>query len=261
MTGFHVTGPIAHYISFPGDNSTAYLLGTSVVTPRIRIDRAYLPVMMEQGGYALPFDLSYQGKEAKILTKLNYFETQTAYLLGCSPRYGRSKLALGRGLDSYLDNGALVLGNQGYFCLYLVFTFADTPNAPRVPVAAPPIANNQDVNNAAIGIAGGLVSAPPVINVGKMPQSSQNQPLCYRFPACVVEFEEITGGSGEEEFNLLIHAQRIYYSRKKFASSLKNSPLAGGFLLYDHRLPPQPVQPAITSTLTPGAVNNALRGR
>jgi hypothetical protein len=238
MFGFQVTGPVGHYISpqamsaqpserFPSTSSSgtgaiAYYLGTSRVAPRIHIQRSYAPIMMEEGGYTLPFDLAYQGKIAKILTVLNRFDTRTAYMANSSPRYSSGPFALGEGLDSFMDVGALLLGNRCYFSLYLEYPFSGSINAPNVPQAF-------------------------VVPGSKFPQAALNIPRWTRFPACMIEYSELVGGTGEREVVLAIHAQRIYYSRSAHKQKFNNSPLAGGYLLYDH-MPPGAVQGSNTTT-------------
>lgn len=201
-----VTGPILHFVGFPGDESSPqfWFLGTSRQTPKIRVDRSYLPIMFENGGYTLPMDLAYQGKQAKIITQLNLFDPQIYYGLSCSPRYTRTNLALGRGLDSFRDNGSLMLGNKGYFSLYLMFPFSGTVNSPT--------------------------------DAAYFPSSGVNfsMPKIYRFPACMIEYDDQVGGSDAQELTLAIHAQRIYYPRGKY-KNVFGSTLAGGFFLYDNR--------------------------
>ncbi len=204
MARVQVTGPVLHFINFVGDPSHIWFLGTSKVTPRIRVDHAYAPVHMEQGGKMLPFDLVYQGKQAKIITQINYFDSTVAYLLGCSPRYGYSKFALGRGLVSWKDIGSLSLGNKAYFTLYLAFPFANTVNNPTVSTQTP-------VNNVPF-----------------------DMPVVYRFGACQIEYEDVIGGTGAQELSLAINVQPIYYSRSKYKSVFQDSALAGGMYVYDH---------------------------
>lgn len=205
QSGFHVTGPIQHFVSFPGD-TTAYYLGSAATSPLIKVDRTYLPIMMEQGGYVLPFDLAYQGKQAKVLTTINNFVPQLMYLIGCSPRYGRTSWALGEGLDSWMDVGSLMLGNQCWFSLYLRFAFAFSGN---------------DINIGRSPLTGTTPNIPNP-NPGTLPEVARGMPLWYRFPACMVEYDNLTGGAGEAEQRTVgFHAQRIYYSRGKFASGLQ----------------------------------------
>lgn len=221
-----VTGPILHFVGFPGDESQQvfYFLGTSKVSPQIRIDRHYLPVMFEQGGYVLPMDLAYQGKEAKIVTQLNLFDQEVAYMLGCSPRYTKSRYALGRGLDSFRDIGSLTLGNKCYFSLYFMFPFAGTVNSP---------------SSSTLDFIVNLTMAK-----------------IYRFPACVIEYDDQTGGSGEQELTLAIHAQRIFYPRSRYKSYFNGSSLAGGFFLYDNRLD---FAPLIEDALRRSDLSSSLR--
>ena len=211
MATLQVPGPILHFVNFSGDPSTYWFLGTAKETPLLRIDRAYMPINMEQGGDMLPFDLAYQGKTAKIVTEINYVDYTIAYLLGCSPRYGFSKFALGRGLDSYRDIGSLALGNKCYFSLFLVFPFATTINDT------------------------GFRNPPTNTPLGGSPFSL---PQVYRFPACQIEYDEQSGGTGGQELTLAINAQRIFYSRAKYKNTFNGSPLAGGFFLYDHAVIP-----------------------
>lgn len=205
MARVQVTGPIWHFVQFPGDTKNVWFLGTAKQTPKLRIDQAYSPIRLEQGGKILPFDLVYQGKQAKVLTQINYVDYSVAYALGCSPRYTRSRFALGRGLVSYRDIGSMALGNKGYFTLFLCFPFAGSVNDPPS-------------------------SAPSPLTFGAF-----NMPLVYRFPACQIEHEEQVGGTGEQEYLLGINVLPIFYQRAKYKQTFKGSPLAGGLFLYDHR--------------------------
>lgn len=234
MARVQVPGPILHFVNFVGDPNNFWFLGTSKVAPKIRIDRAYAPIKFEQRGNLLPFDLVYQGKEAKIITQINYFDYSVAYLLGCSPRYGHGRFALGRGLDDFKSTGSLALGNKGYFTLYIVQPFASTANDPA-STATSPLANG-----------------------------NFNMPLVYRFGACQVLYDDIaTGGASEQELMLAINVLPIYYSRAKYKSRFSGSPLAGGFFIYDHKatLTPSLIEEAMTNSLKNSGSGATLRSR
>lgn len=271
-TGIHVTGPVSHYIGFPGNPTTGYFLGVSKTFPRIRINNNYMPIMMEQSGYVTPFDLSYQGKEGKILTTLNMFETTTAYLMGCAPRYGGGNLALGAGLESYRDTGALLLGDQCRFVLYLQFPFNQTANNPAAEQNAPfTRAQGAGAIGAALGVAAAAINltAKPFTRFGTVKglgiPASADTPKWIRFLACVLETSDMFPSSSDQEITLAIHAQKIYYKKSKSlpttgaagstldavaavganagAAATGTSSIPGGFGLFDNTPPSSIIMP------------------
>lgn len=129
MAIVYVTGPVLHYISFPGQ-TTASFLGTAEFSPRYRIPKFYKKVVNDLSGAFVPFDNIYQGQMAQIVTELNRYNESIYALIAAGPRYGQGALANPRGAEGSLDIGAKVMGNSCFFTLYLQFPFSGTANSP-----------------------------------------------------------------------------------------------------------------------------------
>jgi hypothetical protein len=204
----HVTGPVWVYVSFPQDAALrTWFLGAGETAPKIRIRTYYAGIMFYQSGELVPFDLAFQGKTAEIVLQLTVNDESVFELMGAAPRFGGTQLALTRGLMSWRDHGAMVLGDAGFFSLYLIYPFAASVNS----LQSPP---------------GATQPYPFVL------------PLVYRFPVCTLATYEETGGTGERGVALAIEARSAYYSRALYKESpLGLGPLSGGFVLFDNYLP------------------------
>jgi hypothetical protein len=168
---FHVTGPVWHYVVFPYTPTVAEFLGTSEVAPRVRIKRAYKPVMNDIGGQLMPLERIYQGQECQIVTALDRYDEAVYAKIAAAPRSNLGPVAVPRGTNGFYDTGALVQQNSGYFTLILQFPFASTINQP---------------------VGNGM-------------------PLVYNFPICVPEQDDFNSlGTAERQTYLAITACRKY---------------------------------------------------
>ncbi len=213
MARVHVTGPVQMYVSLPGDSyQRCWFLGVGETAPKIRIRTYYAGVFFYQSGEQVPLDLAFQGKTGEIIAQLTINDESVFQLMGAAPRFGDTKVGVARGLTSFRDHGAMILGDSGYFSLYLVYPFAET--------------NNVGSN---------------------VPQQTQPYPTAlpsvYRFPTCTLATYEDTGGTGERGVALAIEARPAYYSRKLYKSRMGGAPLAGGMVLFDNFVPPGLVFP------------------
>ncbi len=123
----HVTGPNFVFLNFPTLSSTVFFLGTCQVAPRMRINRAYKPVMNDLGGQLLPFERISQGQEGQLIMQLNRFDQAVYAKLADTPRFNA---VLPRGSDGFLDIGAKVHDNGCYCQVIIQFPFAGTINSP-----------------------------------------------------------------------------------------------------------------------------------
>lgn len=112
----HCTGAVEIYAAGPSGGPLH--IGTGERAPRRRMVRHFSPVMNDLGGSAVPFDVTYQGKEAFVfvrLTRFNYANLLTIY-----DAFAESK----GGEDDQSEIGTLMITESKIGQLWLSYPYA-----------------------------------------------------------------------------------------------------------------------------------------
>lgn len=142
---FHTTGAISVWVGFPGQsgNIPTYFVGTCETYPEEETEITYEPIFTSTGGLKNPTDKSYEGSSEILILDLNRYNENVVDMMESAPRYGRliNSLQQNQGigasvpngsvpiLSRRLDRGSLLIGNVGYYQLWLVYPSFGTVNA------------------------------------------------------------------------------------------------------------------------------------
>lgn len=97
-------------------------IGTCEFSPRIQVDKVWVPLFNDLGGPIVPFDVSYAGKQAFIAADLTRWNDEVIQRFESAPKFGEQKLS-----DEISDMGTLV-NTEGYnITVWVVFPYQRFP--------------------------------------------------------------------------------------------------------------------------------------
>lgn len=97
-------------------------IGTCEFSPRIQIDKVWVPLFNDLGGPIVPFDVSYAGKQAFISADLTRWNEEVIQRFESAPKFGEQLLN-----DDISDQGTLV-NTEGYnITVWAVFPYQRFP--------------------------------------------------------------------------------------------------------------------------------------
>lgn len=121
-------GPATENGESPDDNSFGpEYLGTAEFSPRIQIDKVWIPLFNDLGGPAVPFDLSYAGKQAFLAVDLTRWNSGVLQRIDNAPTFFLPLATPGAGTDD-LDNVGTLVNTEGFnMTVWAVFPYKKFP--------------------------------------------------------------------------------------------------------------------------------------